>query len=234
MEARHEIDRITAVYRGYARDGAPEGRWSPANAGNRAIAAERLAALRELLAAARVPPLGEARILEVGCGTGEVLASLETLGARRERLCGIDLLPDLVAIARARHPGIRFEHGNAEALDLPAGAVDFVLLFTVLTSILDDGMTRRLAGEVDRVLAPGGAVVWYDFRVDNPWNRHVRGMGRAAIHSLFPAYRLHLRSLTVMPPLARRLGRATSWAYPVLARVPALRTHYLGLLQKPA
>jgi SAM-dependent methyltransferase len=228
-----EVDRIAAVYRGYARDGAPDGRWSPANAGNRAIVAERHGAIGELLARRR-PPLGEARVLEIGCGNGDVLASLEALGARRERLLGVDLLPDLVAAACARHPGIRFEHGNAEALDLPAGAVDLVLLFTVLTSILDDGMARRLAAEVDRVLAPGGAVVWYDFRVDNPWNRHVRGMGRTAIRSLFPGYATHLRSLTVLPPLARRLGRATPWAYPVLARIPALRTHYLGLLQKPA
>ena len=35
-------------------------------------------------------------------------------------------------------------------------------------------------------------------------------------------------------PLARRLGRATRWAYPMLARLPALRTHWLGLLTKPA
>jgi SAM-dependent methyltransferase len=233
MEARHEVERIASVYRGYAREGAAGGRWSPANPGNRAIVAERLDGLRALFATGPTP-LERARVLEVGCGNGDVLASLVDLGARPERLCGVDLLPDLVADARARHHDLRFEHGNAEALAFPDAAFDYVLLFTVLTSILDEEMARRLAHEVDRVLAPGGAVVWYDFRVDNPRNRHVRGVGRAGIAALFPGYVCHLRSVTVLPPLARRLGRATRWAYPILARLPALRTHWLGLLRKPA
>jgi SAM-dependent methyltransferase len=233
MEARHEVERIASVYRGYADEGAAGGRWSPTNPGNRAIVAERLAGLRALFATGPVP-LDRARVLEVGCGNGDVLASLVALGAQADRLCGVDLLPDLVADARARHHDLRFEHGNAEALAFDDAAFDYVLLFTVLTSILDEQMARRLAHEVDRVLAPGGAVVWYDFRVDNPWNRHVRGVGRAGIAALFPGYACHLRSLTVLPPLARRLGRATRWAYPLLAHLPALRTHYLGCLRKPA
>lgn len=233
MEARPEVERIRDVYRTYARDGVPTGRWSRDNAGNQAIAAERRRALGALFDAGR-PPLGRARVLEVGCGNGDVLAELLALGARPEHLHGIDLLPDLVATARRAHPAIRFDVGNAEALDLATASVDYVLLFTVVTSILDGAMATRVATEVDRVLVPGGAVVWYDFRVDNPWNRHVRGVGRRAIRILFPDYRLHLRSLTVLPPLARRLGRATAWTYPALAWIPALRTHYLGRLEKPA
>jgi SAM-dependent methyltransferase len=229
-----EVDRIATVYRGYARDGAHGGRWAPENAGNRAIVAERTRVLRSLLDEHGLHPLGDRRVLEVGAGTGEVLAGLPELGADPDRLLGVDLLPDLVAEARVRHPHLRFERGNAERLEHPAAAFDVVLLFTVLTSILDDAMARGVAAEVDRVLAPGGTVVWYDFRVDNPWNAHVRGVGRRAIARLFPGYRPHLRSVTVLPPLARRLGRAAPWAYPVLARIPALRTHYLGLLRKPA
>lgn len=233
-EARSEVERIAAAYRGYAADGAHAGRWDPANAGNRAIVAERDRALGALLAAHRLLPLGARRVLEVGCGTGEILAGLVALGAEPARLRGVDLLADLVVEARRRHPGLRFDVANAEApLGAPASE-DLVLLYTVLTSILDAGMARRVAAEVDRVLVPGGAVVWYDFRVANPRNPHVRGVGRAEIARLFPGYALHLRSLTVLPPLARRLGRAVRWAYPALARVPALRTHYLGLLRKPA
>jgi SAM-dependent methyltransferase len=233
MEARPEVDRIRDVYRAYARDGAPGGRWSRENPGNRAIVRERRRALGDLFAAGR-PPLDRARILEIGCGNGDVLADLVGLGARAEHLHGLDLLPDLIETARRTHPAIRFDVGNAEALALPGASVDYVLLFTVVTSILDGAMAERLAREVDRVLVPGGAVVWYDFRVDNPWNRHVRGVGRRAIRALFPAYDAHLRSLTVLPQLARRLGPATPWLYPLLARLPPLRTHYLGRLRKPA
>jgi ubiquinone/menaquinone biosynthesis C-methylase UbiE len=231
MHGHDEVDRIADVYRGYARENARATRWALDNAGNRAIVAERQRVLATLLPPAR---LAGARILDVGCGDGDVLASFVALGAGAERLLGVDLLPDEVARARARHPEMRFAVGNAEALEAPDGAFDLVCLFTVFTSILDDGMASRVAAEVDRVLAPGGAVVWYDFRVDNPRNRHVRGVGRRRLRMLFPGYALHLRSVTVLPPLARRLGRATPWLYPALARVPWLRTHWLGLLRKVA
>jgi ubiquinone/menaquinone biosynthesis C-methylase UbiE len=234
MEAHHEVERLAAVYAEYARTRAGERRWSPDNAGNRAMLAERGAALRVALGAHGFLPLGERPVLEVGCGTGEVLAGLLALGATPGALRGIDLLPETIAVAQHRHPGIRFEVGNAEQIRQGDRDVEMVLAFTVFTSILDDGMAGRVAAEIDRVLRPGGAVVWYDFRVDNPRNRHVRGLGRRAIATLFPGYGVHMRSITVLPPLARRLGRATSWAYPLLARLPALRTHYLGLLRKPA
>jgi SAM-dependent methyltransferase len=234
MQGQHEVDRIVEVYRGYARDGVHDGRWAATNPGNRAIVAERLRVLGELLAAGGFLPLDDHRLLEVGCGDGDVLASLATLGARLDRLAGVDLVPDEIARAQARHPELRLEVANAEALPAPSSSLDLILVFTVFSSILDDGMAGRVAAEIDRTLVPGGAVVWYDFRVDNPRNRHVRGIGRGGIRALFPDYVLHLRSLTVLPPLARRLGRATPWAYPALARIRPLRTHYLGLLRKPA
>jgi len=39
--------------------------------------------------------------------------------------------------------------------------------------------------------------------------------------------------VTLLPPLARRLGPATPLAYPVLAALPPLRSHLIGLLRKP-
>ena len=83
-----------------------------------------------------------------------------------------------------------------------------------------------------RVLRVGGGVLWYDFRFNNPANRNVRGMGRRSIIRLFPNFELRLQSLTLLPPLARRLGPLTSVLYPALARLPFLRTHWLGLLKQ--
>jgi len=84
--------------------------------------------------------------------------------------------------------------------------------------------------EVRRVLMPGGTVLWYDFRYNNPWNPHVRGMTKRHIRQFFPGFEMHLRTITLLPPLARRLGRLTPVLYPLLAAIPPLRTHYLGLL----
>lgn len=101
-------------------------------------------------------------------------------------------------------------------------------------SILDDQLAASLAIEVDRVLKSGGAILWYDVRLNNPSNPHTRPIGRRELGVLFPGYALHLHSLTLLPPLARRLGRLTAVLYPALAALPPLRSHLFGLLVKPA
>jgi ubiquinone/menaquinone biosynthesis C-methylase UbiE len=145
----------------------------------------------------------------------------------------VDLVPEHVEAARRSFPEICFRTGNAEELDLPDACMDLVLLFMVFGSILDDQMAAQIAGEARRVLKPGGAVVWYDWRYPNPGNPHVRAIPRAMIRRLFPGFGLCLRSVTLLPPLARRLGRATPVLYPVLTKVPPLRAAYCGLLCKP-
>ena len=49
---------------------------------------------------------------------------------------------------------------------------------------------------------------------------------------LLLALTAHLRTVTVLPPLGRRLGRLTPIAYPVLARVGVLHSHAAGVLVK--
>jgi ubiquinone/menaquinone biosynthesis C-methylase UbiE len=146
----------------------------------------------------------------------------------------VDLLPDRIEEARERYPDLRFIPANAEALDFPDASFDLVLFFTVFSSILDAGMRARVAREAGRVLRPGGAVLWYDFRVDSPSNPNVRGIRRDAVLDLFPGYDASLRSVTLLPPLARRLGALTRALYPALAALPFLRTHWAGVLVKPA
>jgi ubiquinone/menaquinone biosynthesis C-methylase UbiE len=228
-----EIERLIQVYQGYQQDPAVQARWSKTNVGNQWIAEERRRAIASLLQGHGFLPLQEKRVLDIGCGSGAVLASLTDLGAQPHNLYGIDLLPDRIEAARQAYPGICFICGNAESLDFPDAHFDLVLLFTVLSSILDNRMAHNVAREACRVLKPGGAVLWYDFRYNNPWNPHVRGITKQQIHQLFPGLEMHLRTITLLPPLARRLGRMTPILYPLLAAIPPLRTHYLGLLIEP-
>ena len=89
-----------------------------------------------------------------------------------------------------------------------------------------------VAAEVARILRSGGAVVWYDFRMNNPFNPHVRGISRKGVRRLFPEYDSRLMTVTLLPPLARRAGSLTDVLYPWLASLPFLRSHYLGVLIK--
>lgn len=231
--AEEESARLSRVYGSYQSGTAPA-RWDLSNPGNQRILAEREATIRKSLDAAGWSSLGGLRILDVGCGEGAELASFQSRGATASALVGIDARPEAVARARARHPGIRFECHPAERLPFADSAFDLAIAFTLFSSVLSDGIAAAIASEVDRVLRPGGGLSWYDLRVGNPSNPNVRGITDATIRRLFPGYQVRLRPITLAPPLARRLGPLTPALYPVLAAIPALRTHYAGLLVKHA
>ncbi len=227
----NEVERIKRTYQGYAESGK-FATWSTSNAGNIYAYRERQAALSTLLYTYGFMPLTHRHILDVGCGMGGILANFVQWGADPDHLVGIDLLEERIALAKKRHPNLRFELANAERLQFEDQSFDLVLYFTVFSSILDDAMAYNVAAEGARMLKSGGAVIWYDFRYPS-YNQNTRPMRRQDIQRLFPGFTLHLRSITLAPPISRRLGRLTNLLYPSLTVIPLLRTHYLGLIIKP-
>jgi len=229
---RQEAERIQAVYGEYAAIGFAESKWSLKNAGNQAIHSERNRVLVKALSRTALLPLNGKHILEVGCASGSVLRDLVLLGAEPSRLSGIDLVPDHIKAARLTLPEADLRVADARSLPYDPGQFDLVLVFTVFSSILDVEVMGQVAAEIRRVLKPGGAVICYDFQYNNPGNQNVRGIKQRELEKLFPGLRGDWNTLTVLPPLARRLGRLTSFAYPVLAAIPWVRTHLLGIMVK--
>jgi SAM-dependent methyltransferase len=123
--------------------------------------------------------------------------------------------------------------GSGGALPFGDAAFDLALQATMFSSILDVGARRAIAAEVARVVRPGGVLLWYDLRVNNPGNPDVRRVTREEIAALFPAWRITLERATLAPPLARTLAGRAEMTARFLAAVPWLRTHYLGVLRKP-
>lgn len=228
-----EIDRIARAYRGYEEDHASK-RWSLANRGNRAALDERQGAIKQMLAAKGWLPLAKRPVLEVGCGSGAELARTIELGADPHSLVGVDLLAERVASAKEAYPELDLRVANAERLEFSDEQFDLVLALTLFSSIKDALMARNVAAEIERVLKPGGGVIWYDFRYDNPRNPNVTGMTEARVRALFPRFTGRLHRVTLLPPLARRLGPMTPALYPVLSLASPLRTHLVGLLVKGA
>ena len=64
------------------------------------------------------------------------------------------------------------------------------------------------------------------------WGFQRTSLSGREIGELFPEFCVRVQSLTVVPPLARRLGRAAEMFYPALARVEPLRTHLVGVLTR--
>lgn len=93
-------------------------------------------------------------LADVGCGTGRVTGHLHGLGAD---VFGIDLSPGMLAVARAAHPGIRFEEGSMLALDLPDASLGGLLAWYSVIHLTDALLPAAFA-EFHRVLAPGAHV----------------------------------------------------------------------------
>ncbi|MBS0508180.1 MAG: class I SAM-dependent methyltransferase [Proteobacteria bacterium] len=192
---------------------------------------QRLRALVQLWRAHGWANLAGRPLLEVGCGSGGNLLDLMRLGASAALLTGIELLPERASAARALLPqDVTIVQGDACAAPVPAASQQAVLAFTVFSSLLDAGYRQQFAQTLWRWVAPGGGVLVYDFVMNNPHNPDVRGLPLAELRTLFPNAQLHSRSLTLAPPLARRLPAALIGA---AALLPLLRTHRLTWAVKP-
>jgi SAM-dependent methyltransferase len=180
----------------------------------------------------RVMPLTGRRILEIGCGTGKWLRDLIAWGAEPENVFGIELIPASASRARRLCPaGVTIECANGTNLPFDSGSFDMVLQATAFTSVLDSGMRRRMAAEMLRVLRPDGLILWYDLVVRNPWNLDTRPVGKSELRRLFSGCRLDLRRVSLAPPLARRVAPHSWLAGYLMAQVPALCTHYIGVIR---
>ncbi|HWF57913.1 MAG TPA: methyltransferase domain-containing protein [Candidatus Dormibacteraeota bacterium] len=65
-------------------------------------------------------------ILDIGCGTGELTATLAAM-VGDGRVVGLDVSESMVAEATRRHPGISFVHGSAQQLGPELGSFDLVV-----------------------------------------------------------------------------------------------------------
>jgi SAM-dependent methyltransferase len=98
----------------------------------------------------------DCRILDAGCGTGEISSRLARLYSRASVL-GVDVLDVHLEMARRLHadlaPRLAFENRSIFELGLPTASFDLVVCRHVLQSI---PYPERAIAELARVLRPGG------------------------------------------------------------------------------
>ncbi len=195
---------------------------------------ERQRAMLGLFAREGLTDLSTLRLLEVGCGAGGNLLELLRLGFAPAHLSGIELLPARFAMARQVLPtALNLIEGDALQADVASASLDIVFVSTVFSSLLDDVFQQRLAAAMWHWLKPGGAVLWYDFTLNNPRNPDVRGVPLARVRALFPQGRVKAQRVTLAPPVARLVCRLHPPLYTVFNTLPLLRSHVLAWVSKP-
>jgi demethylmenaquinone methyltransferase/2-methoxy-6-polyprenyl-1,4-benzoquinol methylase len=132
--------------------------------------------------------------LDVACGSGKLTATLARIAGGGGRVIGLDFSPEMLAIARRRHPGIEFMEGDALNLPFSDAAFDVATIAFGLRNLADP---VRGLGEMARVVMTRAVVLEF---VKPP---------RGPVGS---AYRTYLRS--VLPAVGGAIsGQPSAYRY---------------------
>jgi ubiquinone/menaquinone biosynthesis C-methylase UbiE len=148
-----------------------------------------------------------ARILDAGCGVGEVSRELADLVGPSGKVVGIDLSEAMVAECRQRAEGtglpVEYHQSDIHQLDFPSESFDACRASRVFIYLEDP---RKALGELLRLTRPGGRVVLFEPELDS-WV--LDGPDRAVVRKLVHFWADQLRNPWIgrqLPGLFRSLG----------------------------
>ena len=155
---------------------------------------------RMIIEMAKVKP-GD-KVLDVGCGTGNLILTAKSYVGTSGSLYGIDASPEMIELARkkAKRSGSEavFDVGLIEKIAYPDANFDVVISRLVIHHLPDD-LKRQGFAEIFRVLKPGGLFCMADFNPPtNPVLAHVT-------HALI-GHRMFQYNVGDIPPMLTETG----------------------------
>jgi ubiquinone/menaquinone biosynthesis C-methylase UbiE len=183
----------------------------------------RAAAIREQTVDLAALRPGE-RVLEVGCGTGEVAQRARARVGLAGHVSGIDPSAQMIDVAQRKsvRAGLDMDYrvGAIEALPYPDASFD-VVLSSLMMHHLPDGLKSAGLVEVRRVLEPGGRLLIVDFKRPRRWLSRLAM--RLVLHSHLGRGFEHLPAIVAAAGFADVTTGATRFDFLgfVSARVPA-------------
>ncbi len=91
------------------------------------------------------------KVLEIGCGEGDLLAAI-----RPQPGIGVDFSPAMLEKARRRHPELTFVEADAHALEALDGPFDFIILSDLLNDVWD---IQEILTGLNRLATPSTRLV---------------------------------------------------------------------------
>jgi magnesium-protoporphyrin O-methyltransferase len=171
--------------------------------------------MRAILLAGLPDDLTGARVLDAGCGAGQMTIELARRGAD---VVAVDISPSLIDIAKKRLPEElrpRVTFASGDMLDPAHGAVDHVVAMDSLIYYTDDDiiaamerLSRRVSGSVSFTVAPRTPLLMTMWNMGKLFPRS----DRSPIMIPHAPGKL-VRRLSGLPSAARDLGRVTSGFY---------------------
>ena len=104
-------------------------------------------------------------IVDYGCGYGRTLNELHTIGFTN--LIGFDYASEMIERGKMEFPYLNLNTSTNNRIDCASNSVDMVILFAILTCIIDNEAQRHLIAEIERVLKPNGLIYINDFLVNS-------------------------------------------------------------------
>jgi len=163
-----------------------------------------------------IPEGDDRRILDLGCGTGNLIALiLERYPA--SRIVGVDPSAGMREVSSERfrdRPEVEIAAGDALAVPFPNGSFDIVVSSLALHHVPPE-LKASCARELARILAPGGLFVHADpfcgvpGTIDDPewWRDVIERMVAKAVYSLeHGAWNMMLGELKAIPQVLQGEG----------------------------
>jgi demethylmenaquinone methyltransferase / 2-methoxy-6-polyprenyl-1,4-benzoquinol methylase len=116
------------------------------------------------------------RVLDCATGTGDLAIAFQRAGAS---VTGTDFTPEMIELARAKAPSIRFEVADVTSLPYEDASFDIASIAFGIRNVAEP---RKGIAEMARVVRPGGRVVVLEF--GQPQNR--------LAGALYDVYRQHV------------------------------------------